>query len=97
MHQHARIGNIIGMEISNLKVINDNRLIQLLTVNFGNGGSSAVSKIEDVALTLPILSYSVVNGILRTYAIHSLYKSECQKTRSTINFVTLPELLYSYL
>ena len=46
---------------------------------------------------MPIPSYSVVYGILRTYAIVLLYKSEKQNARLLYDFVKLPEVSYSYL
>ena len=49
MHQHARVSNIIGMEIGNLEVINNNRLIKLLAVGVCNRGGSTVCKSKDIA------------------------------------------------
>ena len=48
MHQYTSIGNIIGMEIRNLEVVNNNRLVELLTVNFSNSSCCAISKGKNI-------------------------------------------------
>ena len=48
MHQHTSIGNIISMELSNLEIIDNNRLIKLFAVGVCNRSSSAVSKSKDI-------------------------------------------------
>ena len=57
MHQHTIVGNIISMEIRNLKVINYNRLVKLFTIGFCNGCSRTVSKSKLITLTEIFCSY----------------------------------------
>ncbi len=51
MHQHTGIGNIISMEILDLKVVNNNRLIKKFCVCFRDNSCCAVGKSKDIALT----------------------------------------------
>ncbi len=79
------------MEIGNFKVIDNYRRVKLFAKCFGDSSSRTVSKSKDITRTSPILSYSVVYGILRTYAITLLYKSEKHKARELRKFVTSPK------
>ena len=49
MHQQTGVSNIIGMEIGNLEVINNNRFSKLFAVGVGNRSGSTVCKSKDIA------------------------------------------------